>query len=497
MTRIGNPKFPFKVVPQSYTMDYHLLTKFKIKDFSMKKLNFLPLIAVLMLFFAAPNYAQKNVETNVTTNISDGEKTVTVIKKYIDENGVETTEETTEIITIDEGSDNRFYFNSDDNDVQVNIDDIQSLSNEINEQLAELEIELGDGNETVHIFRGNVNGKNSSCNSNPVPFLGVVTKSTENGALIKEVVDGSAAKAAGLQVGDKITSVGGKSTNKTSELSCAIKKQTIGENVTVNYIRNGQSMSTTAKLTARKDTRTTIITRSNWDNYANNFQRGNNRSYSYSSNYKVDPCKVFIGVFTSTNSHRSSDGLTVNGVIEDTPAEEAGLQQGDIIIAMDGVNVNNHKELLNQRGTHSQGDQFTLTYKRNGQYYTVGAEFKSCKEEPSDETPAEIVVDTRDETPQAFAEMDTELDIELRAFPNPSNRLINVRFEGDAVPTTVSITDINGKEVYRDYNRNFDGIYNERIDLRELGAAQGTVIITVTQNGKATSEKLLYIQGRA
>jgi len=72
--------------------------------------------------------------------------------------------------------------------------------------------------------------------------LGVVTRSTENGALIKEVVSGSAAEAAGLQVGDKITSLAGKSTNKTSELSCAIKKQEIGKNITINYTRDGHSM---------------------------------------------------------------------------------------------------------------------------------------------------------------------------------------------------------------------------------------------------------------
>ncbi len=450
----------------------------------MKNLNFLPLLAALMLFFAAPNYAQKNLETNVTTMTEGNTKTVTVIKKYIDENGVETVEETTRVITLDEGSDNSFQFNSDSDNVQIN--DIETLTNQISEQLSDLEIEFGD--ETIQLFNGNVNGKKSSCNSNPTPFLGVVTNSTDNGALIEKVVAGSAAQAAGLQAGDKITSVGGKSTNSTSQLGAAIKKQKVGEKVTINYIRNGQSMSTSAKLTASKNTH---ISRSYW----NNSQGNSNRSYKYNRAYKVDPCKVFIGVYTSSSTHRSGEGLSVNGIIDDTPAQEAGLQKGDIIIGMDGINVNNHKELLSLRNTHSQGDQFTITYKRNSEYYTVSAEFKSCKEE--EKTIENVLAEPKTEAAQDFTQTDTDLNIELRAFPNPSNRLINVRFEGDAVPTTVSITDINGKEVFRDYNRNFDGTYNEKIDLRELGAAQGTVIITVTQNGKATSEKLLYIQGRA
>jgi len=111
----------------------------------MKKLNILPLLAVLMLFFAAPNYAQKNVETNVTTETDGNKKTITIIKKYIDENGVETIEQTTEVVTTDEGSQNRFYFNSESDNIQsIEIEDIETLTNEISEQLKDLEIEFDD-----------------------------------------------------------------------------------------------------------------------------------------------------------------------------------------------------------------------------------------------------------------------------------------------------------------------------------------------------------------
>jgi len=459
----------------------------------MKKLNLIPLVA-LMLGFVLPNFAQ---QTN------NGQTTITIIKKYIDENGVETVETTT--TTSDENnidSDSHIFFNSADNNFQgIQLDEMESLTNEISKQLESFEIEVDGTNRTVvTINENNSITSNSSCNSKPTPFLGVVTKRVDNGVMITRIIDESAAKAAGLKEGDIITNLAGKNTNSTSELSCAIKKQEVGKNVSISYIRNGQAMQTSATL--GKNTNSSQTSTFKLNKKAQDFMRGNHRSYTYNNNYKVDPCKVFIGVFTSSSTHRSGEGISVNSIIDNTPAQEAGLQRGDIITAMDGISVNNHNELLSQRNTHQQGDQFTITYKRNGSYYTVGAEFKSCKEEETEttriETPKQETIEpTINDTPPVFNNSNNELDIELRAFPNPTNRLVNVRFEGDKVPTNIIITDVTGKEVFNEYIRNFDGVYNERIDLKDTGAVQGTVIISVKQNGKTASKKVLYIQGRA
>ena len=50
------------------------------------------------------------------------------------------------------------------------------------------------------------------------PFLGVSLQDSANGATIAEVVDGSGAAAAGLQVGDVITAVNGTTVSMAAKL---------------------------------------------------------------------------------------------------------------------------------------------------------------------------------------------------------------------------------------------------------------------------------------
>ena len=48
------------------------------------------------------------------------------------------------------------------------------------------------------------------------------------------------------------------------------------------------------------------------------------------------------------------------------PAADAGLQQGDVITAVDGKSVANPAALVTQIQAHSPGDVVTITYARNG-----------------------------------------------------------------------------------------------------------------------------------
>jgi hypothetical protein len=50
------------------------------------------------------------------------------------------------------------------------------------------------------------------------------------------------------------------------------------------------------------------------------------------------------------------------------------------------------------------------------------------------------------------------------------------------VPTSVTITDINGKQIFNESLQNFDGNYNRQVDVSN--GAPGTLLITIRQNGK-------------
>ena len=64
-------------------------------------------------------------------------------------------------------------------------------------------------------------------------------------------------------------------------------------------------------------------------------------------------------------------GVYVTDVSENSAAEKAGLQSGDIITAVDGKEVSSAEELNAQKNTHSAGDTIEVTYIRSGKEKTA------------------------------------------------------------------------------------------------------------------------------
>lgn len=290
---------------------------------------------------------------------------------------------------------------------------------------------------------------------------------SEQGLVIDRVVSGKGAEAAGLQSGDVVLTVDGQTVTGSSTLRRAIGEHKPGDRVTVIYLRDGQRQQT--ELTLSSD-----------------------RSYSYT--YKHDPCKVFIGVYTA-DIGAEEDGVRVTGIVDDTPAKQSDVQPGDIILALDGQAVNSTGALLRERDKHQPGDAFTLTIMRDGASRLISARFKTCdtpaKETVIEEAPTEKATGERQEGP---VNVESTLILEsLQAYPNPTSGPVNVRFEAEAVPTTVRILDITGKTVYSKTLNQFNGYFNEQINL--FGNRPGTYIISVQQGEKVSTKKIVLVAG--
>ncbi|MET7967772.1 trypsin-like peptidase domain-containing protein [Micromonospora sp. NPDC005305] len=81
------------------------------------------------------------------------------------------------------------------------------------------------------------------------PSLGVsVTGAEDGGALVSDVVAGSAAQKAGLQRGDVITKFGDKVINDSNDLVGAVQAGKVGDRVEVQFKRNGSAQSATVTL---------------------------------------------------------------------------------------------------------------------------------------------------------------------------------------------------------------------------------------------------------
>lgn len=74
-------------------------------------------------------------------------------------------------------------------------------------------------------------------------------------------------------------------------------------------------------------------------------------------------------------------GVYVNSVNENSAAEEAGLEKGDVILEINNTEVANVAELQDLVARHRPGDKIDVTYKRRGNVKTVSAKLKNLDNE--------------------------------------------------------------------------------------------------------------------
>jgi putative serine protease PepD len=93
---------------------------------------------------------------------------------------------------------------------------------------------------------------------------------------------------------------------------------------------------------------------------------------------------VFLGVSTE-NATGDQEGAQISSVEEDSPAAGAGLQEGDVITAVDGEAVTSPADLARRIRSHEPGDQVTIAYSRDGNAAEVQVELgeRSTEREPA------------------------------------------------------------------------------------------------------------------
>ena len=66
------------------------------------------------------------------------------------------------------------------------------------------------------------------------------------------------------------------------------------------------------------------------------------------------------------------DGATIDKVLVDTPAEAAGLEKGDVVVAVNGERVTNGIALIVTIRSHQPGETLEFTILRDGDEETAG-----------------------------------------------------------------------------------------------------------------------------
>ena len=191
----------------------------------------------------------------------------------------------------------------------------------------------------------------------------------QRGALIQTVQPNSPAEAAGiiggsedLEIsqglyvrvgGDIITKINDRDVKAMDDIIAYLSSNTsIGDTITLHLIRDGKEMDVDLTLAARP----------------NQAQRRADAQAQIEEEEpeEQDSGKASLGVYI-TDLEEAGIGVYVNTVMEDSAAEDAGMEDGDIITVFDGVEVTSVEELKDEIGKHLPGERVTVTVLRDGE----------------------------------------------------------------------------------------------------------------------------------
>ncbi|MFT3932673.1 MAG: PDZ domain-containing protein [Chitinophagaceae bacterium] len=197
-------------------------------------------------------------------------------------------------------------------------------------------------------------------------FLGVGTEKADDGARVVSVSDESGADKAGIKKGDVITKLNDTKITNQEDLSKAVGKLNPDDKVTITYKRDKKEQKTTATLGKRK--MNGAITFAPSDNYA--FKEFKFDNDAYSNNYALGwSGKARLGL--KAQETEDGKGLKVLDVDDESVAEKAGIQEGDIITEFDGKEVNNIDTLREVSRDALTKNNFKVKLTRDGKAQEV------------------------------------------------------------------------------------------------------------------------------
>jgi serine protease Do len=176
-------------------------------------------------------------------------------------------------------------------------------------------------------------------------------QSTATGAVVSQVEPDSPGAKAGLQIGDVIVAIDGQKVSDAGELQVMVGQKEPGTKVTVDLLRNGKSMSLPVTLEGL----------------------GNGSGENGSSAQGQGKMRWGIGIGDLTPEMRGQlqapsdiQGAVVERVQPGSAADNAGLQQGDIILEVNRHKVKDAAEVQQALSSVPKGQDALLLVWANG-----------------------------------------------------------------------------------------------------------------------------------
>ena len=200
-------------------------------------------------------------------------------------------------------------------------------------------------------------------------LLGVATEKDEKGALIVDVNAGTPAEKCGLQKDDIITAINGYKISDPENLYKEVGKYLPEDKIKIDYLRNGEAKTTTAKLAPNLPVEGRMPERLQGLNLRL-FGDGNN---AWDLLDRMGGPKPNLGL-TLTDTEKGR-GVEVTSVKENTPAAKAGLQKTDLLLSINGKELKDVNDVKKLKSTLKEGDTWKLVYERSGKKMETDIKF--------------------------------------------------------------------------------------------------------------------------
>lgn len=171
----------------------------------------------------------------------------------------------------------------------------------------------------------------------PLPvYLGAVCADREGKAIVTQVLPDSPAAKAGLQAGDVLTTIGDKEISGFDQLLDELRTKKPRDKIALQYTRGSDKKSLDIALTTRPTP-------------------GGAGAAAAS--------RVWLGV---TGADREGKA-TITQVTPGAPAAKAGLKEGDVVVAIDGKEIDDYDKLLEAVRGKDAGDKLALKISRGSE----------------------------------------------------------------------------------------------------------------------------------